>query len=81
MVHISLSPNLEKDDLLTALSRLFFVWEWKGSKYLNKLKKMFAGDSPAEDYLELDLTSEDKRTKVNIKPFVLKKPLILKFKG
>src|SRR3989344_5790674 len=26
MVHISLSPNLEKDDLLTALSRLFFVW-------------------------------------------------------
>jgi len=42
MVHISLSPNLEKDDLLTALSRLFFVWEWKGSKYLNKLKKMFA---------------------------------------
>ena len=40
---------------------------------INRIKKMFGGDAPAEDYLELDLTSEDKRTKVNVKPFVLRK--------
>jgi len=40
---------------------------------IDKLKKMFSGDAPAEDYLELDLSAEDKKTKVNIKPFVLKK--------
>jgi len=42
MIHISLSPNLQKDDALTALRGLFFVWEWRKGKNIQKLKKEFA---------------------------------------
>ena len=41
MTHISLSPNLQKDDVLTALRGLFFVWEWRKSKNIKKIKQEF----------------------------------------
>lgn len=42
MIHISLSPNLQKDDILTVLRRVFFVWEWSKDKNLKELKKEFS---------------------------------------
>ncbi|MFA6023261.1 MAG: cell division protein SepF [Candidatus Pacearchaeota archaeon] len=44
---------------------------------LDKLKKGFSGmmgkDASAEDYVEIDLTSEDRKSKVSVKPYILKK--------
>jgi len=42
MIHISLSPNLQKDDILTLLRRVFFIWEWRSDKNLKQLKKEFS---------------------------------------
>jgi len=41
MVHISLSPNLEFDDVAAASSRLLFVWSWFGGGSIKKLYYAF----------------------------------------
>ncbi|HLD98088.1 MAG TPA: cell division protein SepF [Candidatus Nanoarchaeia archaeon] len=44
---------------------------------INKIKKGFSNimgsDSREEDYVEVDLGMEDKKSKVNVRPFILKK--------
>ncbi|MBI2628575.1 cell division protein SepF [Candidatus Pacearchaeota archaeon] len=44
---------------------------------LNKIKRGFSsvlgGDSSTDDYMEIDLGLEEKKPKVNIKPFILRK--------
>ncbi|MEM3074484.1 MAG: cell division protein SepF [Candidatus Pacearchaeota archaeon] len=41
---------------------------------LNKLKKLVGGDSSSdEDYVEIDIGNEEKRSKVSVRPFVLRK--------
>ncbi|MEX2145320.1 MAG: aminotransferase class V-fold PLP-dependent enzyme [Candidatus Spechtbacterales bacterium] len=42
MIHISLSPNVQKDDVFAAISRLVMFWKWNENKYTEKLKKRFA---------------------------------------
>lgn len=42
MIHISLSPNLETDDVWTALRRLFAPWQWNKGLHLEVLKYKFA---------------------------------------
>ena len=39
----------------------------------NKLKKAFGGDNSTEDYVEIDMNQEEKKTKVSVTPFILKK--------
>lgn len=34
---------------------------------------MMGKDASAEDYVEIDLTSEDRKSKVSVKPYILKK--------
>src|SRR3989338_8979932 len=41
MIHISLSPNLQNDDVITAVRRIFLFWEWKKKKYIKELKREF----------------------------------------
>ena len=41
---------------------------------LNRIKKMLSdSDSQTEDYVEIDVGAEEKKTKVSVKPFVLRK--------
>jgi len=42
MIHISLSPNLQKDDIFVTLNQLGRFWEWKRDKHINKLKRAFS---------------------------------------
>ncbi len=39
----------------------------------DKLKKAFGEGEDSEDYIELDLGQEQKKAKVNVRPFVLRK--------
>ncbi|MFA5992179.1 MAG: cell division protein SepF [Candidatus Pacearchaeota archaeon] len=38
-----------------------------------KFKEMMAKDSPMEDYVEIDLSQGDPKSKVHVRPFILKK--------
>ncbi|MEK6891053.1 MAG: cell division protein SepF [Nanoarchaeota archaeon] len=44
---------------------------------INKIKKSFSNilgsESRDEDYIEVDLSSEEKKSKVSVRPFILKK--------
>lgn len=42
MLHISLSPNLQKDDVFITLKQLGYFWKWRGDKYINKLRRAFS---------------------------------------
>ena len=42
MLHISLSPNLQKDDVIMTAKQLGRFWEWRGNKHANKLKRAFS---------------------------------------
>ena len=39
----------------------------------DKLKKMVGSEDLSDDYLEIDLGPEEKKTKVSVRPFVLRK--------
>ncbi len=41
LISISLSPNVEKDDLSLTLGLLFRPWEWKKGNYINSLEEGF----------------------------------------
>ncbi|MDX1608004.1 MAG: aminotransferase class I/II-fold pyridoxal phosphate-dependent enzyme [Candidatus Spechtbacterales bacterium] len=41
MLSIGLSPNLEKDDIFAALSRLLLFWRWKGTISQERLEHAF----------------------------------------
>lgn len=41
MIHISLSPNLEKDDVLAAVTRLVVFWTWKRRVFQDALEHSF----------------------------------------
>jgi SepF-like predicted cell division protein (DUF552 family) len=40
---------------------------------LNKIRDLIGKGSSGEDYVEIDLSQEDKRSKVLVRPFILKK--------
>jgi len=39
----------------------------------DRLKKSLSGDSGSNDYIEIDLAQEEKKAKVSVRPFVLRK--------